>query len=848
MAEENNITTPAFNELISEEDINSAKVSGLQTRPNAPTSYGGNGLSAAELQEHFDKLAMLAIHKINAIIAAINTSEFSKNLPLDSLTFKTLDSLVGGIVSGALANAIKVDSNDSGESDNGYDATLQAVLTTLLTKAKSLETDIGNGDLAKAIKVTYVSEVGDGDDDETTEGEFSPLQAVLTYLTNYVSALNTAKGNGQLAMDIYVGKATINDTDVEFLASYLSQLKFYVNTLEANLNDGDILNRIIAKNHGTASQKNLSQVLTDLETDIAQVEINANKAYRYMGSTRFEDLENNAGNLREGDVWNISNSFELDDKTYPAGTNVAWNATGGKWDPLGGYIDYGSLAAEIEVTPYSGKTLLQAVLDILSTPWDLIITSPADLGNLSTASGNVLVRLEGEDNVIGTNDAAAPYFKLGSGIRLLDLGGSTFASAHIEAVKSAETTIRNGKIAYGFLNNFRRVDNCKGIISTSSCTFVTNCVLRQVYACDYVVNCSTYPEDPGDVSFWECNLISNLKVNSLEDGQGMPSGTVEFKNCHHISNVHCAEGAENAVNIHYENCTYVDPYTCAGYVQTEDIGKVPVPTEKGGVEFKEFVPIIPNTSAYSQVYSQLPNGDPSRIAASPSSTNKGLIPLRQADGHIEAPDQTVSPPSDNQYIAKKYADGHYVPIIKNDSESACVYGRLKSNGNHKLIPYGSIKSGALAMRSDNGQIKAPNQVDHEPDLDHFISRRYFEANPPSGGGGKLYRHLVEFSKSYNEGSDDSACHGQVVLYKTNATEITSLSQINGMAVSGASGQLWDFTDGIFAVISQANISDNKFYIWGFTTTQLANFTNETQMDYGAWTNSDLTITDTVTEV
>ncbi len=38
-----------------------------------------------------------------------------------------------------------------------------------------------------------------------------------------------------------------------------------------------------------------------------------------------------------GDVYNIINSFELEGKEYPAGTNVVW--TGDRWDPLGGTID-----------------------------------------------------------------------------------------------------------------------------------------------------------------------------------------------------------------------------------------------------------------------------------------------------------------------------------------------------------------------------------------------------------------------------------------------------------------------------------------------------------------------------
>lgn len=596
MAEENNIYTPPSlvngtvkfgnAEAITADVISAHNIQDLPDRPNAPTSYGGFSYSAKDLKERFEGLARLAINAINTLINELGAGTVSSNIKIpdwskapdpDNPSVTTLNTLVNAVQSGKLAEAIKVDSNDSGESDNEYDATLQAVLTTLLTKAKSLETSIGNGDLAKAIKVD-------------TYDNASTLQAVLTVLTEFVTQLNYDITHGALAQNL---KFTPIDefAEIDTLESLSEAIradngKYLANYFEVPTNDSK-----------DGEKRNLTDIIIELlhfkETRPATV-------YTPRGTaTAIPNILDDEGNevVSEGDVYSIEpegeDSFLYNGKIYPSGTNMVYlgyydEDDNPVWDSLGGIVDYKSLASNTPVKEYSGKTVLQDVLDILSTPWDLIITSPADLGKLSTASGNVLVRLEGEDNVIGTNDAANPYFKLGSGIRLLDLGGSTFASAHIEAVKSAETTIRNGKIAYGFLKNFGRVDNCKGIISTSDCTFVTNCVLRKADHCDYVVNCSTYPEDPNDISFNECNLISNLTVGSLEDGQGMPSGTVEFYNCHHISNVHCAEGAANAVRINYENCTYVDPYTCAGYVQTENVGKVPVPTAQGGVEFKEF--------------------------------------------------------------------------------------------------------------------------------------------------------------------------------------------------------------------------------------------------------------------
>lgn len=49
-----------------------------------------------------------------------------------------------------------------------------------------------------------------------------------------------------------------------------------------------------------------------------------------------------------GDVYNVESSFTLEGKTYPAGTNVAWNGEG--WDPLAGSVDLSAYATKTEVS------------------------------------------------------------------------------------------------------------------------------------------------------------------------------------------------------------------------------------------------------------------------------------------------------------------------------------------------------------------------------------------------------------------------------------------------------------------------------------------------------------------
>ena len=291
------------------------------------------------------------------------------------------------------------------------------------------------------------------------------------------------------------------------------------------------------------------------------------------------------------------------------------------------------------------------------TQWNLIITDPNDLVNLPDASGTVLVKLV--EPYKGTL-----YATLSDSLKLLDFGGSKFEGVHLIADTGANTIVRNIRRVNNtehIFENFKLVSNAQGYSKIINCREVENTFITLADTSRHIHNCTATPVSDTAV-FGNCTHISDIDIVPLESFPNLKY-TIEFYNCHHINNVHCApntnHGASDiASNIHYQNCTFVDPYTCAGFVQTENSDKVPVPDVAGYTDFKEFVPIIPNNSAYSQVYSQLPDGKPSRIAASPSSTNKGLIPLRQADGHIKAPDQTIFKPELDQYISRRYFEAH----------------------------------------------------------------------------------------------------------------------------------------------------------------------------------------------
>lgn len=103
--------------------------------------------------------------------------------------------------------------------------------------------------------------------------------------------------------------------------------------------------------------------------------------YTYKGSCTFENLPT-SGQVA-GDVWNITNDFELDGKPYPAGTNVAWDGTG--WDALAGSVD---------LSNYYTKTETDA----------LFAETNAQINGLETVVGNLTFRGVVASNSFDTNN------------------------------------------------------------------------------------------------------------------------------------------------------------------------------------------------------------------------------------------------------------------------------------------------------------------------------------------------------------------------------------------------------------------------------------------------------------
>jgi hypothetical protein len=141
---------------ITPKEINERKVANLPTRPNNPRLYGGERLSPEQLKERFDALSLLAINRLNTLIAMINDGKIADEIPVltigegdDSRTF-TISELADKVVDGSLPDIVKV-----------YEGkTLRALLAE---SSLSPEIYVGDGDMPEDATVQFIPPDNDGD-------------------------------------------------------------------------------------------------------------------------------------------------------------------------------------------------------------------------------------------------------------------------------------------------------------------------------------------------------------------------------------------------------------------------------------------------------------------------------------------------------------------------------------------------------------------------------------------------------------------------------------------------------------------------------------------------------------
>lgn len=149
--------------------------------------------------------------------------------------------------------------------------------------------------------------------------------------------------------------------------------------------DNKITDHTAATNAALALKADKSDTYTK-----AQVDAKLSGAYKVKGSSTFEALPKD--NNVVGDVYNITNAFNLGGKHYDAGTNVVWTEEG--WDALSGSFDTTAIEGSIQEV---ADNLAQEILD--RTQADTTINN-----NISSLTNRVKVN-EDKLTIINGNEA-----------------------------------------------------------------------------------------------------------------------------------------------------------------------------------------------------------------------------------------------------------------------------------------------------------------------------------------------------------------------------------------------------------------------------------------------------------
>ena len=162
-----------------------------------------------------------------------------------------------------------------------------------------------------------------------------------------------------------------------------------VETNRAKAKEEELDNKITDHTTATNAALALKADKSDTYTK-SQVDAKLSGAYKVKGSSTFENLPTE-GNV-VGDVYNITNAFNLGGKHYDAGTNVVWTEDG--WDALSGSFDTTAIEGSIQEV---ADDLAQEILD--RTHADTTINN-----NVSSLSNRVKVN-EDKLTIINGNES-----------------------------------------------------------------------------------------------------------------------------------------------------------------------------------------------------------------------------------------------------------------------------------------------------------------------------------------------------------------------------------------------------------------------------------------------------------
>ena len=198
-----------------------------------------------------------------------------------------------------------------------------------------------------------------------------------------------------------------------------------VETNRAKAKEEELDNKITDHTTATNAALALKADKSDTYTK-AQVDAKLSGAYKVKGSSTFEALPKD--NNVVGDVYNITNAFNLGGKHYDAGTNVVWTEDG--WDALSGSFDTTAIEGSIQEV---ADDLAQEILD--RTQADTTINN-----NVSSLTNRVKVN---EDKLTIINGNESTTGSIANAIKQAKSYTDTTVTAEQTRAEAAEQKLTN---------------------------------------------------------------------------------------------------------------------------------------------------------------------------------------------------------------------------------------------------------------------------------------------------------------------------------------------------------------------------------------------------------------------
>lgn len=161
----------------------------------------------------------------------------------------------------------------------------------------------------------------------------------------------------------------------------------------AKAKEEELDNKITDHTNATNAALALKADKSDTYTK-AQVDAKLSGAYKVKGSSTFEALPKD--NNVVGDVYNITNAFNLGGKHYDAGTNVVWTEDG--WNALSGSFDTTAIEGSIQEV---ADGLAQEILDRTQAD-NTINNNVSSLSNRVKVNEDKLTIINGNESTTGS--------------------------------------------------------------------------------------------------------------------------------------------------------------------------------------------------------------------------------------------------------------------------------------------------------------------------------------------------------------------------------------------------------------------------------------------------------------